>query len=282
MLFRCLPLRILLVSGLILGVVSCLFAISFCGSTFISEDPIGFKGEDVNLYAYVLNNPANFRDPLGKRREDRDRPGDIEWARGLKKAIERMPPATQLQPGSTIRLAMWFLVPRLDHLRATPTRVANWTQTRVLCTTAPAGTTPKLAGSSVRIRLASVRETSIYIRTLRTDHCFIEILAVCSAVIRSLAQLSAPGQEEWLALSEAPCWDQPRELRSAHCLAAAVAHSLDRKEPSLAAVVVPLWAAPWAPSQAPSSVEVLEPGSEHILVTGFVVEARQLAIALRG
>src|SRR6266480_7853238 len=26
---------------------------------FISEDPIGFTGGDVNLYAYVLNNPAN-------------------------------------------------------------------------------------------------------------------------------------------------------------------------------------------------------------------------------
>jgi RHS repeat-associated protein len=58
---------------------------------FISEDPIGFKGGDVNLYAYVLNNPANFRDPTGRQRADRDRPGDIEWARGLKKAIDRMP-----------------------------------------------------------------------------------------------------------------------------------------------------------------------------------------------
>jgi len=59
---------------------------------FISEDPIGFQGGDVNLYAYVLNNPANFRDPTGRQRADRNRPGDIEWASGLKKAIDRMPP----------------------------------------------------------------------------------------------------------------------------------------------------------------------------------------------
>jgi RHS repeat-associated protein len=32
---------------------------------FISEDPIGFDGGDVNLYAYANNNPANFVDPSG-------------------------------------------------------------------------------------------------------------------------------------------------------------------------------------------------------------------------
>lgn len=32
---------------------------------FISEDPIGFEGGDVNLYAYVGNNPVNLIDPLG-------------------------------------------------------------------------------------------------------------------------------------------------------------------------------------------------------------------------
>jgi len=37
------------------------------------------------------SNPANFRDPTGTQRADRDRPGDVEWARGLKKAIDRMP-----------------------------------------------------------------------------------------------------------------------------------------------------------------------------------------------
>jgi RHS repeat-associated protein len=33
--------------------------------TYISEDPIGFEGGDVNLMAYVLNNPINYIDPLG-------------------------------------------------------------------------------------------------------------------------------------------------------------------------------------------------------------------------
>ncbi len=32
---------------------------------FISEDPLGFGGGDVNLYAYVRNNPVMFIDPWG-------------------------------------------------------------------------------------------------------------------------------------------------------------------------------------------------------------------------
>ena len=32
---------------------------------FISEDPIGFRGRDVNLYGYVRNNPLRFLDPTG-------------------------------------------------------------------------------------------------------------------------------------------------------------------------------------------------------------------------
>jgi RHS repeat-associated protein len=34
---------------------------------FISEDAIGFGGEDVNLYRYVGNSPTNFVDPLGQQ-----------------------------------------------------------------------------------------------------------------------------------------------------------------------------------------------------------------------
>jgi len=32
---------------------------------FISEDPVGLNGGDINLYRYVFNNPINQRDPLG-------------------------------------------------------------------------------------------------------------------------------------------------------------------------------------------------------------------------
>ena len=32
---------------------------------FISADPIRFRGGDINLYGYVLNDPVNFVDPLG-------------------------------------------------------------------------------------------------------------------------------------------------------------------------------------------------------------------------
>ncbi|MGD9630852.1 MAG: RHS repeat-associated core domain-containing protein [Pyrinomonadaceae bacterium] len=32
---------------------------------FISEDPIGFGGGDINLYGYVWNNPVSFTDPMG-------------------------------------------------------------------------------------------------------------------------------------------------------------------------------------------------------------------------
>ena len=32
---------------------------------FITKDPLGFDGGDVNLYAYVGNNPVNYTDPLG-------------------------------------------------------------------------------------------------------------------------------------------------------------------------------------------------------------------------
>ncbi len=35
---------------------------------FISEDPIGFRGGELDLYVYVRNNPTRFHDPLGLRR----------------------------------------------------------------------------------------------------------------------------------------------------------------------------------------------------------------------
>jgi len=35
------------------------------GSRFMSEDPIGFRGGDINLYSYGANGPLNATDPLG-------------------------------------------------------------------------------------------------------------------------------------------------------------------------------------------------------------------------
>ncbi|NOS81046.1 MAG: RHS repeat-associated core domain-containing protein, partial [Nitrospira sp.] len=37
---------------------------------FIAEDPIGFRGRDVNLYGYVGASPTAFNDPFGLTRED--------------------------------------------------------------------------------------------------------------------------------------------------------------------------------------------------------------------
>jgi RHS repeat-associated protein len=35
---------------------------------FISEDPIGLAGGDINIYAYVGNSPTNYKDPSGLER----------------------------------------------------------------------------------------------------------------------------------------------------------------------------------------------------------------------
>lgn len=47
---------------------------------FVSEDPIGFAGGDVNLYAYVKNRPLKHRDPRGL--DDADR----EWEERFKRS----------------------------------------------------------------------------------------------------------------------------------------------------------------------------------------------------
>jgi len=47
---------------------------------FISEDPLGILGGDLNFYAYAGNNPVNFIDPTGlerqKKQKDNIRPND--------------------------------------------------------------------------------------------------------------------------------------------------------------------------------------------------------------
>jgi len=56
---------------------------------FLSEDPIGFEGGDVNLYAYVRNSPTNSTDPTGLILEDRDLSPELKDAFALVKSTKR-------------------------------------------------------------------------------------------------------------------------------------------------------------------------------------------------
>jgi RHS repeat-associated protein len=62
---------------------------------FISEDPIGFAGGDVNLYSYVGNSPLSFIDPFGldkeKKCEDPFPPG-LQWLKWYLTAEKTLTP----------------------------------------------------------------------------------------------------------------------------------------------------------------------------------------------
>lgn len=71
---------------------------------FISEDPIGFSGEDTNLYRYVENSPTNKIDPLGL------------WGWGYRFII---PPNFPKPPGEpTFLMRLMYLNHRLDQITA--------------------------------------------------------------------------------------------------------------------------------------------------------------------
>jgi RHS repeat-associated protein len=65
---------------------------------FISEDPIGFAGGDINLYGYVRNRPNRFRDPKGLQipeeiefeEIENEEPFEEELREGYKRQIERL------------------------------------------------------------------------------------------------------------------------------------------------------------------------------------------------
>jgi RHS repeat-associated protein len=50
---------------------------------FVSQDPIGFKGGDVNLYAYTGNDPVNYADPSGTDRQKLACSADVALNFGL-------------------------------------------------------------------------------------------------------------------------------------------------------------------------------------------------------
>ena len=59
---------------------------------FISEDPIGFDGGDVNLFGYVENSPIKYIDSLGNQRVDATwKTFSPEDGENLRKAINAMP-----------------------------------------------------------------------------------------------------------------------------------------------------------------------------------------------
>lgn len=69
---------------------------------FISEDPIGFNGGDVNLYAYALNNPTRFVDPLG-----------LCWFRPPSEQYIVGRPGTLVRPGKDIGRFLEDYVPAM-------------------------------------------------------------------------------------------------------------------------------------------------------------------------
>jgi RHS repeat-associated protein len=70
---------------------------------FISEDPIGFEGGDVNLYVYSGNNPVMMVDPWGLRWFGG---GDDGWSLGR--------PGTIIPPGGTVGAALETYGPAME------------------------------------------------------------------------------------------------------------------------------------------------------------------------
>ena len=67
---------------------------------FISEDPIGFAGGDVNFYAYVSNDPVNKVDPLGLQAYPRSDPPKSPYYEFPSNPNNRAPGAGMPPPGT--------------------------------------------------------------------------------------------------------------------------------------------------------------------------------------
>lgn len=76
---------------------------------FISEDPIGFAGGDVNFYAYVWNNPVRFLDPLGLAVGDWwDVPANLERAYDIAVEEGDKRPDSHNDTGDATRHSEWM------------------------------------------------------------------------------------------------------------------------------------------------------------------------------
>jgi len=80
---------------------------------FISEDPIGFAGGDVNLYGYVKNKPLKYRDPRGLDDADREfenrinpppTPNPWYWSHNETADNPPIPPASSLSDAERERI----------------------------------------------------------------------------------------------------------------------------------------------------------------------------------
>ena len=71
---------------------------------FLTKDPIGFLGGDVNLYRYAANNPVNLVDPEGLQLQ----PGALAWGWGIALA-EPTPIGEIIMTGVTLGVAAWEL-----------------------------------------------------------------------------------------------------------------------------------------------------------------------------
>lgn len=57
---------------------------------FLSEDPIGFKGKDLNLYRYTNNHPIDYFDPYGNTKSSSsDGAVSVYYNSGTKKFVRR-------------------------------------------------------------------------------------------------------------------------------------------------------------------------------------------------
>jgi RHS repeat-associated protein len=124
---------------------------------FISEDPIGFAGGDVNLYGYVANNPLSFTDPFGLDKKSAATPSDETCSLGLPVlppgedlnkniALARRHRLRLLDPiGSAVSLT-WFAIQVRPKIGPIPP--GSWDYKRQSIPGRPSGSSPFVLGGN--------------------------------------------------------------------------------------------------------------------------------------